>query len=214
MQREPDHEHVQCPHRPPARGGQHGTHRNERHPAARDPHRIREERGELSGAERVEHVVEAARSKQAVAARARREPVRERQQRVRVEREPAVRRRHEHAPGDAAELGDELPLTFAPTGDVLDDRVREAEVERAVGERQLAAVRADRGDEREGGGEAVELGVADGGDPLRPRVEGLEEVVARAASEGRVGDADVDDGRLRAGPVQVEEEAKLPLAAP
>ena len=46
--------------------------------------------------------------------------------------------------------------------------------------------------------EPVELGVADGRDPLRPRVARLEEVVGRAVAERRVGDADVDDGRLRA----------------
>ena len=178
-------------------------------------HRVREERGELARAERVEHVVEAARAQQRARARGpSRKPVDERQQRVRVDREPAVRRRHEDLPGDAAELGDEPPLPVPAAGDVLDDGVREAEVELAVGERQLAPVGADRRDGREGGGEAIELGVADGGDPLGPRVERLEEVVARAAAERRVGDADVDDGRLRAGLEEVEEEAQLPLPAP
>ncbi len=48
--------------------------------------------------------------------------------------------------GDPAELGDELPLTVAAAGDVLDHGVREAEVEGAVGEGQLAPVGADGGD--------------------------------------------------------------------
>jgi hypothetical protein len=39
---------------------------------------------------------------------------------VDLEREPAVRRRHEHAACDAAELADEAPLALAPAGDVLD----------------------------------------------------------------------------------------------
>ena len=101
-------------------------------------------------------------------ARARRQPVHERQQRVHLEREPAVRRRHEHAPRDAAELVHEAPLPLAAAGDVLDDGVREAEVELAVGERQLAAVGAHGAHLRERGREPVELGVPDAGDPLRP----------------------------------------------
>ena len=102
----------------------------------------------------------------------------------------------------------------APAGDVLDHGVREAEVELAVRERKLAPVGAHRGHGREGGGEAVELGVADAGDALGPRVERLEEVVARAVPERRVGHADVDHGRLGAGLEEIEEEAQLPFPAP
>ena len=63
---------------------------------------------------------------------------------------------------DAAQLVHEPPLPLTPAGDVLDDRVREAEVELAVGERQVTPVGAHRAHLREGGGEPVELGVPDG----------------------------------------------------
>src|SRR5262249_15022127 len=62
--------------------------------------------------------------------------------------------------------------------------------------------------------ETVELGVPHCRDPLGPRVERLEEVVGRAVAEGRVSDPDVNDGRLRPGPVEIEKETQLPLAAP
>src|SRR5207237_1246858 len=65
-----------------------------------------------------------------------------------------------------------------------------------------------------GSSEPLELGAADGGDPFRPGVERLEEVVGRAAAERRVGDADVHDRRLRPRPVELEEETKLPFPAP
>ena len=131
--------------------------------------------------------------------RARRgQPVHEREQRVHLEREPPVRRRDEDAACDAAELVHEPPLPVAAAGDVLDDRVREAEVERAVGERQLAPVGSNRVHLWERSDEAIELGVADGGDPVGPGIHRLEEVVARAAAERRIGHADVDDRRLAA----------------
>ena len=78
---------------------------------------------------------------------------------------------------------------------------------------QRPAVRADGTHERERGGETIELGVADAGDPLGPRVERLEEVVARAAAERRVRHADVDDGRPRARLHALDEEIELPHAA-
>ena len=69
-------------------------------------------------------------------------------------------------------------------------------------------------DGRECGLEPIELGVADGGDPLGPRVERLEEVVARAGPEGCVRDADVDHGCLGTRREGFEEQAQLPLTAP
>jgi hypothetical protein len=56
--------------------------------------------------------------------------------------------------------------------------------------------------------------VADGCDPLRPRVESLEEIVGRPVAERRIRDAHVHDGGLRPGPVELQEEAELPLATP
>ena len=55
----------------------------------------------------------------------------------------------------------EPPLAVASAGDVLDDRVREAEVELAVRERQLAPVGPHGAHLGERRGEAVELGVPD-----------------------------------------------------
>src|SRR5581483_8237844 len=79
--------------------------------------------------------------------------------------------------------------------------------------RERAAVGTNGANARKRAGEAVELGAADRRDPVRPRVERLEEVVGRPRPERRVGDADVDDRRLRPGPVELEEEAQLPLPA-
>ena len=76
-----------------------------------------------------------------------------------LEREPAVRRRHEDPLGDPAELVHEPPLAVAAAVDVLDHRVREAEVELAVGERQLAAVGPHGASPGERLGEPFELGV-------------------------------------------------------
>ena len=130
-----------------------------------------------------------------------------------LDRKETVRSGHEHPARDACELVDELPLPFAAAVDVLDDRVREPDVELDVAERQGASVGANRPDCGERRAEPVELGVADRRDPLRPRIAGLEEVVGRAGAERSVGDADVDDGRLGPGLKQLEEEAQLLLAA-
>ena len=67
--------------------------------------------------------------------------------------EPAVRRRDEHPPADAQRLGDEGALALG-RADVLDDRVREDDVEGAVGKGQRARVPLDVGDVRVGGAEA------------------------------------------------------------
>ena len=66
--------------------------------------------------------------------RPRRQPVRERQQRVRLDRERARRRLDEPAPRDAPELGGERGPALAR--DVLDHARGVGEVELAVGERQ------------------------------------------------------------------------------
>ena len=84
-----------------------------------------------------------------------RQPVHQRQQRVHLDREPAVRRGHVHAARYATELGHE-PLLVGAAADVLHHRVAEADVKAAVGERQPAAVGDHRGDAREGGAEAIE----------------------------------------------------------
>ncbi len=105
---------------------------------------------------------------------------------MRVDREPAVRGGNKDAPGDPAELLDEAPLLAPPARDVLDHGVREAELERAVGEGERAPVRLHDGHPRKRRGEAVEPGVADGGDLPRPGVARLEEVVAELAARHRL----------------------------
>ena len=109
------------------------------------------------------------------------QPVDERQPRVHLDREPAVRRRHEDAARDAQRLLDEAPLRLA-AADVLDHGVREDDVEGAVRERQLERVALDV---RDGGVALAEplAGVqAERGDPLRPGVVLLEEVERAAAA--------------------------------
>src|SRR5439155_22479497 len=108
----------------------------------------------------------------------------------------------------------EAPLRIATAGDVLYDRVREADVERPVGEGQVAPVGPHRGDRREGGREAVERRLPDCGHALGPGVKRLEEVVRRTAAERGVGDADVDHGRLGPRAKELEEEPRLAFAAP
>ena len=74
-------------------------------------------------------------------------PVDERQERVHLDRKPAVRRRDERPAGDAERLLDEAALLLA-AADVLDHRVREDDVELAVRERQLECVALDVADAR------------------------------------------------------------------
>ena len=142
------------------------------------------------------------------------QPVHDGQQRVRVDREQrfGVVTKTRLATRQSSPRNRRCPCRPPATCSI--DGVREAEVERAVGERQLAPVGAHGRHPRERGGEAVELGVADGGDALGPRVERLEEVVGRAVAERRIGDADVDAPSSRAPAEEVEEQAQLPLPAP
>jgi hypothetical protein len=115
---------------------------------------------------------------------------------------------------DPAELVHEATLPFSATGDVLDDRVGEADLEGRVEEGKVSAVRLHDGHLRERGGETVETSVSDCGQAIGPWVERLEEIVRRPASERRVGDTDVEHRRLRARLKQLEEALQLPLAAP
>ena len=97
---------------------------------------------------------------------------------------------------------------------MLDDRVREAEVERAVLERQLAAVGAHR---VTSGNAAAKRSSSVWPTAVIRSGHGYsasKKLSLESAAERRVGDADVDHGRLRPGVVEVEEEAKLALAAP
>ena len=71
-----------------------------------------------------------------------------------LEREAAVRRGDEGAPADAQRLADELPLPLA-AADVLDDGVREHDVELAVGERQRERVALHVADARVALAEAI-----------------------------------------------------------
>ena len=196
VEREPDDEDVQDPDGPALHAG---PDRDERHPPVDDPHRVREERRELLRPERVEHVVEAACAQQAVAAR-RRPAASGRTAAACADRagssrfgvvtktRPATRqssstnrRCPSRPPATCSTTAFEKPRSNSPS---------------ANGSSRPSARTARH--LRERSREAVELGVADRRDPLRPRVERLEEVVARAAAERRVGDADVDDRRLRA----------------
>ena len=74
----------------------------------------------------------------------RRQPVQQRQDRVKLDREPAVRRRDKDALArDAPSLAQETRL-LSPAADMLDDVARMDIVERGVTKRQIAAVGADK----------------------------------------------------------------------
>ena len=144
-----------------------------------DPHRVREERRELARAERVEHVVEAARAeaagrgagraaasaRTAAACAGRAGTSGSASSRTRAARRGRARatncRWPSRPPATCSTTAFEKPTSNSPS---------------ANGSSRPSARTARH--ERERGGEAVELGVPDGGDPLRPRVERLEEVVA------------------------------------
>src|SRR3954451_4504647 len=96
-----------------------------------------------------------------------------------LEREEAVRRRDKGALRDAAELVHESQL-LCSAADMLDDGVREADVERLVGEREIAAVGLYHGHLWKRRRKRVEGGDPDGSDALGPGIESLEEVVRRA----------------------------------
>ena len=170
----------------PAVSGSFGADRDQRHPGVDYTHPVRKERRELLRRERVEHVVERQQRARAGPSAASARTAAACAPRAGSGGSASSRRR-------AARRGRARARTarcaVAAAGDVLDDRVREPEVERAVREGQVAAVGAHRAHLRERRREPVELGPADPGDLLRPRVERLEEVVRRAGAERRVGDA-------------------------
>ena len=141
-----------------------------------------------------------------------RQPVHERQPRVHLEREPAVRRRHERAARHAQRLGDEAPLLLAPA-DVLDHGVRERDVEGAVLEGQREGVALDVARLAIALAETLALVQPERGDPRRPGVELLEEVeraAARVLAEAEVVDSDVEHRRLLGRRHRLHEEAELP----
>src|SRR6187431_938839 len=142
------------------------------------------------------------------------QPVDERKTGVHLDRKAPVRRRDEDMATDADGLGDELPLALA-SSDVLDDGVREHDVERAVLERQRTRVSLDVRDARIPRAEAGAVVQPERRDPLGPGVELLEEVHRRAAvalAEAELVRADVEHRRVRRRSQLLEEEAKLALA--
>ena len=111
---------------------------------------------------------------------------------------------------------DEPALSLA-AADVLDHRVREHDVERAVLEGKVARVALDVANAGVARAKALAVVQAERGDPLRPRVVLLEEVQRAAAvalAEAELVRADVEHGRLRCGLQLVEEEAQLALSRP
>ena len=121
----------------------HASMRHEREPEVDDADVAGEEAAQVARAEQVV-LPRPALAGEVVGAAGRRfrKPVDERQPRVHLDREPPVRRRQEDAAPDPQGLGDEAPLAVA-VAHVLDHRVREDDVEGAVGERQRACVTLD-----------------------------------------------------------------------
>ena len=111
VEREPDDEHVQRPHGA-AEERHAGPDSDERHAAIR----VHAPRKETATRARFGPRGSSTSSKRAPDALASRpgQPVHEREQRVHLEREPPVRRRHEDAPCDAAELVLRTPLPSRP----------------------------------------------------------------------------------------------------
>ena len=98
---------------------------------------------------------------------------------------------------------------------MLDDGVREDDVELTLGEGQRARVALHVRDLRVPGTEAGAVVEAERGDPFRPRVVLLEEVERAAAvalAEATLVRADVQHGGLRRGVQLVEEQPQLALA--
>ena len=142
------------------------------------------------------------------------QPVDDRKPGVHLERETAVRCRDEGLPADPERLRDELPLLLA-VADVLDDGIREDDVERAVEERERERVTLNVADSRIALAKPKSVVQAECRDPLRPRVELLEEVQRRAVValvEAELVRADVQHGRLLGGLELVEEELELALS--
>ena len=97
---------------------------------------------------------------------------------------------------------------------VLDHRVREDDVERAVREGQRARVALDVGDVRVAGAEPFAVVQTERRDALRPRVALLEEVHRRAAvsvPEAELVGPDVEHRRIGGRPQLVEKEPQLSL---
>jgi hypothetical protein len=132
---------------------------------------------------------------------------------VDLDREATVRCRYERAAPDPDGLGDELPLAL-PVADMLDDCIREHDVELAVSERELARVALHVADPRVALSEAGAVVKPECGDPLGPRIVLLEEVqrpAAVALTERELVDTDVEHRGLRGRVQLLEEEAELPL---
>ena len=130
---------------------------------------------------------------------------------VHLEREAAVRRRDECPAADAERFPHEsaLPVTIS---DVLDDGVREHDVELAVRKRKRQRVALDVADARVTLAEALAFVESERGDALGPRIELLEEVERAAAvalAEPELVGADVEHGRLASRLQLVEEELEL-----
>jgi hypothetical protein len=128
-----------------------------------------------------------------------------------LDRETAVRGRDEDPAADPERLRYE-PALLLSAADMLDHRVREHDVELAVGERERACVSLHVADARIAGTEALTVLEPEGGDALGPRVVLLEEV-ERAASlllaEAELVCADVEDRRLGRRLELVEEQLQL-----
>ena len=173
------------------------------------------ERAQLGGAEKVV-LLRPGLPREVVGTRGERlgQPVDERQPRVHLDREPAIRRREEDPPPDPQRLADERLLPLAPA-DVLDHGVRVDDVERAVGKRERAGVALHVGDRRVPLPEPGAVVEPERRDPPRPRIALLEEVVGRAAAlaarlaDRHLVDPDVEHRRRRVGPHQLEEEREL-----
>ena len=181
-------------------------------------HGHREERAEVGRAEEV--VLRRPRlPREVVGTRGERlrQPVDERQPRVHLDREPAIRRREEDPSPDPQRLPDERLLPLAPA-DVLDHGVRVDDVERVVGKGEGAGVALHVGDRRVPLPEPGAVVEPERRDPLRPRIALLEEVVGRAAalaarlSDRHLVDPDVEHRRRRVGAHQLEEQRELPPA--
>ena len=139
------------------------------------------------------------------------EPVHEREPRVHLDGKATVRRRDERAPTDPECLYDEPTLTLT-AAHVLDNGVREDDVELAVSERKRAGVSLDVADRRVASTETGPIVEPERRDPLGPGIVLLEEVQGPAAvalSEAELVGAHVENRRVRRGLELVEEELEL-----
>jgi len=124
---------------------------------------------------------------------------------------PSVRGRDEYAATDAHCLGYEATLPFTPT-DVLDDGVREDDVELAVAEGKGARIALHIADPGIAGAKAGSVVQPESGDALGPWVELLEEVQRAAAvalAEAQLVGADVENGGLGGRAELLHEEPEL-----